>query len=164
LNAIEKHSLVFGRRVVVIGAGGAAKSIIFEAAKRGAIVTVVNRTPSKAEELASLVRGRGGGFDLMPDVCKQDYDVIINCIPESDLIDEEWILPEKIAMDIVYIPKETFFLAKASKMKCRVVYGYEMFINQAVEQEHLWFPGIDREKAYAVIEKKVIAALGPVII
>ena len=159
LNAIEKRGLVFGRYVVVIGAGGAAKSIIFEAAKRGAIVTIVNRTPSKAEELAALVQGRGGGFDLMPDVCKQGYDVIINCIPESDLIDEEWILPEKIAMDIVYVPKDTLFLAKASKKKCRVVYGYEMFINQAVEQESLWFPGIDREKAYAVIEEKVIAAL-----
>ena len=160
LNAIEKYGLVFGRHVLIIGAGGAAKSIIFEAAERGAFVTVVNRTPDRAIDIATSVKGRGGGFDLMPEVLKQGYDVIVNCIPESDLVDERWILPEKIAMDIVYVPKDTPFLIKAAQKKCRLVYGYEMFIGQAVEQERLWFlEGIDFEKAYGIIEKKVISAL-----
>jgi 3-dehydroquinate dehydratase/shikimate dehydrogenase len=160
LNAIEKYGLVFGRHILIIGAGGAAKSIIFEAAQRGAFVTVVNRTPDKAIDIAHSVKGRGGGFDLMPDVLKQGYDVIVNCIPESDIVDEKWILPEKIAMDIVYVPKDTPFLIKAAQKKCRLVYGYEMFVGQAVEQERLWFSeGIDFEKAYMIIEKKVLAAL-----
>jgi 3-dehydroquinate dehydratase / shikimate dehydrogenase len=123
-------------------------------------VTIINRTPDKAIEIASMVKGRGGGFDLLPEVCKRGYDVIINCIPESDLVDEKWILPEKIAMDIVYIPKNTPFLIKASQKKCQIVYGYEMFIGQAVEQERIWFPEeIDFDKAYAIIEEKVTSTL-----
>src|SRR5262249_20320126 len=156
LDAIEKRGAVYGRSILVIGAGGAAKAIVIEAATRGASVTVLNRTADKAKEIAQLVKGRGGGFELLPDVCRKGYDVIINCIPESDLIDEQWILPEKIAMDIVYIPKDTAFLIKAAKKKCRIVYGYEMFIGQAVEQERIWFQDrIDLKKAAAVIEKKV---------
>jgi len=90
----------------------------------------------------------------------QGYDVIINCIPESDLVDEKWILPEKIAMDIVYIPKNTPFLAKALQKKCKIIYGYEMFIGQALEQERIWFPEeIDSEKVYSIIEEKVVGAL-----
>lgn len=160
LNAIERHGLVFGKHIVCIGAGGAAKALIFEAAQRGAFVSIVNRTPEKAIEIASLIKGRGGGFDLLPEICKQGYDVIINCIPESDLVDEQWILPEKIAMDIVYVPKNTPFLIKASQKKCKIVYGYEMFVRQALEQERLWFPQeINVEKAYAIIEEKVTSTL-----
>lgn len=160
LNAIERHGLVFGKHIVFIGAGGAAKALIFEAAQRGAFVSVVNRTPEKAIEIAKIVKGRGGGFDLLPEICKQGYDVIIHCTPESDLVEEKWILPEKIAMDIVYVPKNTPFLVKASQKKCKIVYGYEMFIGQALEQERIWFPAeIDFEKAYAIIEEKVMSTL-----
>jgi 3-dehydroquinate dehydratase / shikimate dehydrogenase len=160
LNAIERHGLVFGKHLVFVGSGGAAKAIVFEAAQRGAFVSIVNRTPEKAIEIANLVKGRGGGFDLLPEICEQGYDVIVNCIPDSDLIEEKWILPEKIAMDIVYVPKNTAFLIKASQKKCKIIYGYEMFIGQAVEQERIWFPEkIDLEKAYAIIEEKAMSAL-----
>jgi 3-dehydroquinate dehydratase / shikimate dehydrogenase len=160
LDAIERRGLVFGRHLVFIGAGGAAKALIFEAAQRGAYVSIINRTPDKAIEFATMVKGRGGGFDLFPEVCEQGYDMIIKCIPESDPIDEKWILPGKIAMDIVYIPKNTPFLIKASQKKCQIVYGYEMFIGQAVEQERIWFPEwTEFEKAYAIIEEKVTSAL-----
>ena len=160
LNAIEKHGLVFGRHILFIGAGGAAKGLIFEASQRGAFVSIVNRTPEKAIEMAATVKGRGGGFDLLPEICKQGYDVIVNCIPESDLIEEKWILPEKVAMDIVYVPKNTPFLIKAAQKKCKIVYGYEMFVGQALEQERIWFrEGIDFERAYRIMEEKVVNSL-----
>ncbi len=160
LNAIEKHGLVFGRHVLFIGAGGAAKGLIFEASQRGAFVSIVNRTPEKAIEIAAIVKGRGGGFDLLPEICKQGYDVIVNCIPESDLIEEKWILPEKVAMDIVYVPKNTPFLIKAAQKKCKIVYGYEMFVGQAIEQERIWFQaGINFEKAYRLMEEKMLNTL-----
>jgi 3-dehydroquinate dehydratase/shikimate dehydrogenase len=163
LNAIEKRLIVFGRHVVLIGAGGAAKSIIFEASQRGAFVTVINRTPEKAVEIAAIFHGRGGGFELLTKVCEDGYDIIVNCTPDSNLIDEKWILPEKIAMDIVYIPKNTPFLEKAAQKKCQIVYGYEMFIGQALAQERIWFPeGIDFEKASRIIEEKVTSNLGSV--
>lgn len=160
LNAIEQRLAVFGKHVVFIGAGGAAKALIFEAAKRGALVTVINRTSESAVEIAKVCKGRGGGFDLLPEVCREGYDIIINCTPDGDLIEEKWILPEKIAMDIVYVPKNTPFLVKSLQKKCRIVFGYEMFIGQALEQLRIWFPKeINFEKAHAIIEEKVVVNL-----
>lgn len=160
LNALERRGKVFGRHLVLVGAGGSAKAIIFEASQRGAHVTVINRTASKAVELAAAFGGRGGGFELFPEVCKRGYDIMINCTSVSDIIDEQFILPEKIAMDIVHIPKDTPFLIKAARKKCRIVYGYEMFVRQAVEQQRIWFPkGLDFDKVHAIIEEKVTSAL-----
>jgi 3-dehydroquinate dehydratase / shikimate dehydrogenase len=160
LDAIERKGAVSGKQVVVVGAGGAAKAIVLEAVKRGALVTVINRTSEKAIEIAKGVGCRGGGWDLFPTVCQTGYDVIINCIPEGDLIDAQWILPGKIAMDIIYVPKNTPFLTKASQKKCRLVFGYEMFVGQALGQERIWFgEGIDMNRALAIMEKKVRAQL-----
>lgn len=160
LNALERRGKVFGRHLVVIGSGGAAKAIVFEAAQRGAHVTVINRTAQKAIELAAAFGGKGGGFELLPEIFKKGYDIMINCTPTSDVIDEQYILPEKIAMDIVNIPKDTPFLIKAARKKCRIVYGYEMFVRQAVEQQRIWFPKRgDIDKVHAIIEEKVTSAL-----
>lgn len=64
LNAIEKRESVLGKHVIFIGAGGAAKALVFEAAQRGAHVTVINRTPAKAIEIAHAVKGQGGDGTL----------------------------------------------------------------------------------------------------
>ena len=160
LNAIEQKGKVFGRHIVFIGAGGAARALIFEASKRGATVTVINRTSEKAKEIAKMVNANGGGFDLLPEVCKKGYDILINCTPDTDPIEDQWILRDKIVMDLIYVPKMTPFLTKALQKDCQIVYGYEMFIGQAIEQERIWFPkGVDFEKAYAIIEEKVIRTL-----
>jgi 3-dehydroquinate dehydratase/shikimate dehydrogenase len=160
LDAIERRTAVFGKHLVFVGAGGAAKSMVWEAKKRGAFVTVINRTPQKAIKIASAVSGRGGGWELFPQVCKMGYDAIINCTPDGDLIEEKWILPEKIAMDIVYAPKNTAFLIKAAQKKCQLVFGYEMFIGQALQQERIWFQDqIDFDRAYKIIEEKVTSLI-----
>ena len=66
LDALEKLESVSDKHIVFIGAGGAAKALIFEAAHRGASVTVINRTADKAIAIAKTVKGRGGGWDLLP--------------------------------------------------------------------------------------------------
>ena len=160
LNAIERKAKVNGKHIVFIGAGGAAKALICEAAERGAKITILNRTPEKAITLALSCNGRGGGWELFPELCKSGYDVIVNCIPDSDQIQQDWILPGTIAMDIVYVPKDTPFLMKAKRQQCAIVYGYEMFAQQALEQERIWFPKeIDLDKAYTIIEKIRINSL-----
>ncbi|MBS0651252.1 MAG: shikimate dehydrogenase [Verrucomicrobia bacterium] len=157
LNAVEVKIPVKDKQVLIIGAGGAAKAIIYEAVQRGAHVTVLNRTASKAKELATLYHCEGGGFELFPKVIKKGYDILINTIPEGELIDEEWILPNTVAMDIVYIPKNTPFLLKASRKNCRLVFGYEMFIGQAIEQQLIWFPENKGSVLRQIIEPIVLA-------
>ncbi len=156
LNALEKKQKVKGRHLVFVGAGGAAKAIALEARDRGAKITILNRSPQKAIDLALVCDGRGGGWELFPEVCSEGYDAIVNCIPEGDLIESSWILPGTIAMDIVYVPKETPFLLKAKAKGCPLIFGYEMFLEQALEQEKIWFPReVDKERAYAVMQKEI---------
>jgi 3-dehydroquinate dehydratase/shikimate dehydrogenase len=128
LDAIEKRMKVSGKRVVILGAGGAARGIACEAKKRGADIYVVNRTVEKGEALAKDV----GGFATIP----SDYDIVINCAKEAP---EFPLLEKKLAMDIVYYPKETSFLKRAKQLDCELIFGEEMFFGQAAAQQDFWF-------------------------
>jgi 3-dehydroquinate dehydratase/shikimate dehydrogenase len=139
LNAIEKYVLVKEKRIVIIGAGGAAKAIIYEACRRGAHVTVVNRDAKKAELVAAHFGCNGKALDRMEECYRDGYDIIINCTPIEMPIDEQYILPGTLVMDIRTRPKESLFLKHAFNKGCKVVFGYEMFIEQAIGQFNLWF-------------------------
>lgn len=134
LDAIEKKILVRGKKVVLLGAGGAARAIAFEAKARGADVLILNRTIQRAKELAADLKCQAGGLDEVPN----DYDIIINCSPDPMPIHPQKISPNTLAMDIVYFPRETGFLKEASLRKCQIVYGEEMFLNQAARQTAFW--------------------------
>jgi 3-dehydroquinate dehydratase / shikimate dehydrogenase len=131
IDAIEKHLKVKGKKVVLIGAGGAARGIAFEAKARGAHVLILNRTLSRAEELAAAAGGSFGGLGDLP----RDADILINCSPDPMPID---IPSSSLVMDIVIAPKETPFLKAALRLGCRVVFGEEMFLNQAAAQTKFW--------------------------
>jgi len=134
LDAIEKKTLVRGKKVVLLGAGGAARAIAFEAKTRGADVLILNRTVQRAKKLAIDLGCEAGGLDEVPN----DYDVLINCSPDPMPIDPKKIRPKTLVMDIVYLPRETDFLKEASLKKCQIVYGEEMFLNQAARQTAFW--------------------------
>lgn len=131
LDALEQKGAVHGKKVVLLGAGGAARGIAFEAIQRGAHVSIFNRTLAKAEKMALDLGCEAGGLDEM-DV---DADVVIQCTAEP--IEME-CKPEMIAMDIVYHPKETPFLKRALEKGCSVIYGEEMFLRQAERQTAFW--------------------------
>jgi 3-dehydroquinate dehydratase/shikimate dehydrogenase len=134
LDAIEKKVLVRSKKVVLLGAGGAARAIAFEAKARGADVLILNRTVKRANELAADLGCEAGGLDEVPD----NYDILINCSPDPMPIDPNKMRPETLAMDVVYFPRETEFLKRASLRKCQIVYGEEMFLNQAARQTAFW--------------------------
>lgn len=130
LDALEVD--VQGRHLVLIGAGGAAKAIGYEAIKRGGVVTYLRRNEP---------------FPSTP------YAIVINCTPADLPIDPELIPPGTVVMDIKTKPKNTPFLQKAKG--CRIVYGYQMFIEQALGQFELWGQRIER----LALTKKVLEAL-----
>lgn len=139
LNAIESAYPVKDKRIVIIGAGGASRAIAYEAHKRGGHVSIVNRDKSKACQIAERLHCRGGGLDYMASCAERGYDILINCTPSPLPIQAEYILPQAIVMDIVTRPKETLFLKLARERGCPVIYGYRMFIEQALGQFNLWF-------------------------
>jgi len=137
LDAIEKQASVRNKKVVILGAGGAARAIAFEAKARGAAVWILNRTVARAQELAKDLGCEAGGLEEVPNA----YDVLINCSPDPMPITETDIHSGSLVMDIVYTPRETDFLQAALQKGCQVVYGEEMYLNQAARQTAYWLSG-----------------------
>lgn len=143
LDAIENKVKVAKKRVVVLGAGGAAKAIIYETLKRGAEVVVLNRSEKKADDLAEYF-GKDkalltGGLEALSKHFKEGYDILINTTPDPMPINPEWIIPGSFVMDIMVYPQYSAFLSVAQQKKCCLIFGYEMWINQALVQQKLWF-------------------------
>lgn len=132
LDALEEHSSIRGKKLVLIGAGGGSRAIAFEATKRGAILYVINRTLDRALSLAQELCCEGSSLLDLPST----YDIIINTSSHPMPIDQ--ISPSALVMDITYFPKKTLFLEKALSLGCNVVYGEEMFTRQAREQAILF--------------------------
>ncbi len=124
--ALDAIGDVRDKAVLILGAGGAAIAIADIARKRGANVWIHNRTP----------KNLGYPIGIPP-----HYDIVINCTPNGD---PSVLKAGILAMDIVYVPRETDFLKKAKLLGCQVVYGDEMFFNQAALQREYW--GCDRPR------------------
>lgn len=134
LNALEKHIQVKGKHLAILGAGGTARAIAYEAKRRGALVSIYNRTPERAKQLAAEFGCSGHGLDEL-----QPYDILVNTIPPTGA-GLPLILPKTSVMDVVYHPKETPLLAAAKKLGCRCIYGEEMFVEQALLQQDAFYP------------------------
>lgn len=159
LNAIEKECFVKEKRIVIIGTGGATKAIAYEALRRGGVVTIVNRNAEKALHIAEQLHCTGIGLESMANCVEIGYDILINCTPSDLPIAPNYIIPQTIVMDITIKPKETGFLKHAKQKKCRIICGYNMFVEQAIGQFNLWFT--DHSDEYRIIlENKALACLG----
>ncbi|MEI8364918.1 MAG: shikimate dehydrogenase [Parachlamydiaceae bacterium] len=150
LSAIEEQCSVKNKRIVILGAGGAAKAIAYEALRRGALVTIVNRTVEKAHLLAQRLHCTGMGLEQMSDCVAAGYDILINCTSVSMPISPDDILPQTLVMDVVTSPKETVFVRHALEKRCRIVYGHQMFAEQALGQFQRWCLPIGREALYSL--------------
>lgn len=154
LEAIEKVMQVKGKTIVMIGAGGAAKAIASEAIQRGAQLVILNRDVVRGRQLAKKLNCEWGSLDAMKEYASRGYDILINSTPVLP-IPAEFILPGKVVMDIRTLPKDTEFLKAAKEKGCRIVYGYRMFVEQALGQYRHWFGNtIDLSEGVAILDKK----------
>jgi len=133
-----------GKKVLVIGAGGAARAVVYGLKKEGAEITIVNRTENKAKELAGQFNV---DFDKMENIksLARQADVIINATslgmaPFEDgcALKEDELEEGKVVMDVVYKPVITKLIKLAQKKKCKTITGDRMLIYQAVRQFELW--------------------------
>ncbi len=124
LAAIEEKMCVKGKKIFIIGAGGSAKAIASEALLKGADVTIFNRTLKPNTKHLNEITN--------------DYDLLINCTPDEMPISPEIIKEQSVIMDIKSVPKWTTLLVEAKLKNCTLIFGYEMFIHQAIGQFELW--------------------------
>ena len=153
---------VTDRRVVVLGAGGAARSIVEALGRAGAAdIAIVNRTRSSAEAASTLAGvARVGTID---DVAAAD--VLVNSTSVGMGTDEMPIDPGLIRSDLavadnVYHPLETAFLRAARAAGAPTVDGLDMLVHQAVLQQQLWTglrpePAVLRDAAIAALRARV---------
>ncbi|KAF0813975.1 Shikimate dehydrogenase (NADP(+)) [Andreprevotia sp. IGB-42] len=142
-----RHTTLAGKRVLLLGAGGAARGVLLPlAAEQPASIMLANRTAAKALALADEFRSRiavplaGCGVDAVAG----SFDVIINATSAS-LGGEAIALPAgvfepgAIAYDMMYGREETAFLAQArSAGAAQCVDGLGMLVGQAAEAFFLW--------------------------
>ncbi len=137
-----------GKRVAVLGAGGAARAIVAGFAHHGATVVIYNRTFDRASQLADEFNGQGGRvvaarFEKLCDSC---CEVIINCTPvgmhpnvnASPMDDAGMATHQAVVFDTIYNPVQTKLLRNAAAAGCVTIPGVEMFVRQAVGQFELW--------------------------
>ena len=138
--AIEQRVTLPGLRVLVIGAGGAARAAVFGLRQRGAEVFILNRTPAKAQKLARQAQAK---TIKRADLKKLLLDVIINATPlgmggnpQSPLNQPE--IKARYVMDMVYRPLETRFLQLARAAGAQVIPGMDTFVHQGARQFEIW--------------------------
>lgn len=154
-----------GRPVVVLGAGGAARAIVYGILQAGAReVRVVNRTLARAQDIA---RHFGGGVTAVawPDAtaAARDAGVLVNTttlgMVKSDPLDFDVSVlpPEAVVADIVYVPLETRLLADARRRGLRCVDGLGMLLHQAVPGFEKWFG--QRPVVTAELRQLIVASI-----
>ncbi len=141
VRALERETELRGRNAVVLGAGGAARGVVFGLVRSGARVTVLNRTRHRAEALARALGAAAAG-DL-EELARIDYDVLVQTTPvglrsDRSPVRPEWIPPGAVVLDAVYDPVETRLLREARTRGARVVSGKWMLVHQAAEQLRIW--------------------------
>ncbi|MGG4146594.1 shikimate dehydrogenase [Paenibacillus algorifonticola] len=145
----EAEPELAGKKIVVIGAGGAARGIVYAlTGEQPERITIANRSLGKAEELAAALRHRADiaavTNDELRTVCA-DADVVINTtslgmypnVGESPL-DASWLKAGCVASDLIYNPLQTKFLQEAALHGCRTHGGLGMFIYQGAYAFEYW--------------------------
>lgn len=159
------------KRVVLLGAGGAARAIAVELALSGAAqITLVNRTAPRGQELVATLNSNTNvnarfvdwrGDYIVPD----DTDIVINGT-SIGLYDPEARLPlamdslrrGRVVADVVFNPPVTRLLREASARGCRTLDGLGMLVNQGVIGVNYW-TGFEPD---ASLMRQALAAVMPV--
>ena len=137
---LEQRMTLQDARILVLGAGGAARAAVFGLKDRGAQLFIMNRSLPAAQKLARQAKAR---TIKRADLKRLDFDVIINATPvgmgntrESPLNADE--IKAQYVFDMVYDPAETKLLRLAKERGVQVIAGSEMFVHQAARQFEIW--------------------------
>ncbi len=131
-----------GKKVALIGAGGAARAIAYAINIKKGKLMIFNRSLDKAKELAREFNGQSFGLDQIALV--ETVDIIINATSLGMLAQDETPVPKQylhqrqIVFDIIYNPMKTRLLKEAKDKGAKIIYGLEMLLHQGVAQFELY--------------------------
>ena len=150
----DAHADPHGRRVLVLGSGGAARAITVTLAREAppARLAILGVVPQELDRLLDDVRRQEGGIvegrALTAESLREelaDADLLLHCSPvgmhpavDQSLVPAALLREELVVFDAVYNPRRTKLLQDAQATGCRIVPGLEMFLGQAYVQFELW--------------------------
>jgi shikimate dehydrogenase len=159
----RKEINVKNSKILLLGAGGAARAIVTGFQKENAKnITIVNRTKSKMDELVKFSNelGLNAISKTIEEIDELDsnFDFIVNA-SSLGLKNEKNIIPMKLlndqttVYDIVYKPVKTDLINKAKEKNCKIIFGYEMLLGQAIRSFEIW---LDKKAPYEVMKRSIL--------
>ena len=140
---LSKLTSLVDLRVAVLGAGGAARAVLWALSNQKAAVTLFARDPAKGEQLGLDF---GVPVENIVDASFSNFDLVINTTPlgsygnlvEQSPATRQQLAGAKLVYDLVYNPRETKFLANGRAAGCDVLSGLDMLVAQAKRQFEMW--------------------------
>lgn len=161
--ASEAESPLQKKRVLVLGAGGVSRAMLYGLQKRGASIVVTSRTKKKADQLAKEFGGRAVEWAARHNV---ETDILVNGTPigmhpnvDESPYGKAHLKPSMLVFDTVYNPESTLLVKEAREQGCTVVTGVDMFVGQA-ELQYALFTGSPPPDG--VMRETLKRAIGPV--
>ncbi len=137
---------ISGKRVLLLGAGGAARGVVLPLLHESPLSLVIaNRTPDKAQQLVDVFANEAAGLltrSTFPSLAGQSFDLIINAT-SAGLANAELPLADSIfardclAYEMLY-GRDTPFMQQARNAGARVADGLGMLVEQAAEAFYVW--------------------------
>jgi shikimate dehydrogenase len=163
-----------GRRVLILGAGGASRAAVLALVREGVgQITVANRTQGRAHWLADLTRGTRVNAQAISmsdeglSIAVANAELIVNCTTlgmangcnkEEDFLTWLQIPPIALVYDLVYNPVETPLLRAASRVGARILSGIHMLVYQGAASFEMW---TGREAPVKVMLDAAMRAMEP---
>jgi 3-dehydroquinate dehydratase / shikimate dehydrogenase len=138
---LERRLQLKGSKILVLGAGGAARAAVFGLKDKGAEVFIMNRSPEAGQKLARQAKAKTFKREQL---AKTNFDVIINATPagmhgvKPQSILEPKEINARLVFDLVYNPIDTPFIRMAREKSIPVITGVEMFVHQGARQFEIW--------------------------
>lgn len=142
VKALEERIKLRGKRIALIGAGGAGRAIAVGLSKKKVEIIIADRSEKKAKSLAAKTKS---SFARISELGKLNNDILINATPagmkpniNSMAVPASVLKRSMLVFDIVYEPVETKLLRAAKKKGCRTINGLEMLVRQGAASFELW--------------------------
>lgn len=159
-----------GKRVLLLGAGGASQTVALELAHQGCSFTIANRDVSRAYMLQRFLESRFAKLDLeitdITRIPRHQYNVVINATPVGmgDLqgqspLASHYLQGVDLVYDLIYNPLDTKLLQEARLNGCHTINGLRMLVQQGLEAQEIWQgQTVDQElteKLYQLVEGEI---------
>ncbi len=148
VSAIKEVTEIRGKKVILLGSGGAARAVAFSIQDEGGKLVIANRTHDSGQYLANIFKCQLVQLDQLDEVI-ETADILINTTsvgmtPDDNksLINPKLLHVNLTVMDLVTSPEETKLICDAKLKGCKIVYGRRMLFFQAVFKFKL-FTGLD---------------------